>query len=100
MSVVPMNIDGFLMNLEKILPDSFPCFPCSSICNLLAERKAISIPEKEKEKIKERIISVMRPGSILFSLSVREDKKHNNWQHYGPIGISKTKGHYLVNANN
>lgn len=39
-------------------PQRTPCLPCSSICNLLAEKNAISIPEKKKEKMSEIRIGV------------------------------------------
>ena len=54
--VVPMNRAGFCMKNDMILPDHKPCFPCSSICRRFAERNAISIPEKKKEKMSDVII--------------------------------------------
>ena len=55
-SVVPINFDGFCIKYAMILPDQIPDFPCISTCKRLADRKAISIPEKKKEKTSEVII--------------------------------------------
>ena len=63
-SMVEINRDGLLANLEIIRPDVEPCFPCNSIWSLLDEIKAISIPEKRAENNKQTTIKLMRYRSI------------------------------------
>lgn len=58
MSMVPIKEEGFSRNLDKILPDMMPCLLCSSICSLLEDMNAISVPEKKAEKSKETVIYI------------------------------------------
>ena len=52
MSIVPINREGVFTNRERIFAQIFPCLFSNSIFSLLAERKAISIPEKKAENNK------------------------------------------------
>lgn len=54
--VVPINEEGFSKNFERIFPEIMPCWLWSSMCSLLEETKAISIPEKKAEKSKEMMM--------------------------------------------
>ena len=54
-SNAPKRRDGYFMNTANILADKRPLFLSSSIFNLLELTKAISIPEKKAEKIKDTI---------------------------------------------
>ena len=99
--VVPMNQVGFRTKNDMILPGRLPFFPLSSICPLLAERKATSIPDKKIEKINEPTMPARKELSILlFSPSQIIKKKENKREHNGPIGVVKAHHPYLVNANN
>jgi hypothetical protein len=66
---------------------------------LLAEIKAISIPEKKKEKTNEMRINVINSGSILLPFTIGKYKKENDGEHYRPIGVAKSKRHNLMNAD-
>lgn len=48
-SMLAMNVDGFLTKFQSILAAKFPWLLSSSILSLLAERKAISDPEAKAE---------------------------------------------------
>ena len=61
-SMVAINREGFLTTLESIFDETPPNSPSSLTCNLLAETKAISIPEKKAEKIS--VINTIIQGSI------------------------------------
>jgi transcription antitermination factor NusA-like protein len=61
-SIAVINRDGFFNSLEKNRKAYIPLFLSTSIFNLLAEIKAISIPEKKAEKIKDR--RIIRNGSL------------------------------------
>jgi hypothetical protein len=54
-----MKSDSFLVKYAIILDGNFPVFLSNSNCNLLAEIKAISTPEKKAEKSKEIIATVI-----------------------------------------
>ena len=49
-NMVLMNLADFFKKKDKILAENLPCLLSNSIFNLLAETKAISIPEKRAEK--------------------------------------------------
>ena len=53
-----MKSDSFLVKYVIILDGNLPVFLSNSNCNLLAEIKAISTPEKKAEKSKEIIATV------------------------------------------
>src|SRR4249920_3519886 len=75
-SVVPINAEGFFKNLDIMMPHVWPRLPCSSICNLLDDKKAISIPEKKKENTRDAKMKGKRPVSMsYFFLRIRYKKK-------------------------
>jgi hypothetical protein len=49
--MVVINLDGFLVSLVKTDDIKEPLFFSISTCNLFAEIKAISIPEKKADKV-------------------------------------------------
>jgi hypothetical protein len=64
--MVAINLDGFLVSLVRTLAKIPSCFFSISMCILLAEIKAISIPEKKAEKTREKII-IRISGSTIGS---------------------------------
>jgi type I restriction-modification system DNA methylase subunit len=65
-----MNLEGFATKGERIFAYKLPCLFLSSISNLLAEIKAISIPAKKAENKTEQII--MRD---VFSITASKKQK-------------------------
>ena len=56
-SIAAMNFEGLFVNLRKIFAMKPPCFFSISMCILLDETKAISIPEKKADNIREQTIT-------------------------------------------
>jgi hypothetical protein len=59
-----INQAGFFEKKDRIFALQSPLLLSSSIFNLLAEIKAISIPEKKAEKVRERIIKRIKVNVI------------------------------------
>jgi hypothetical protein len=57
-SIVTINWEGFFEKTEIIWDGKTPCFLSISSLNLFADRNAISIPEKNADKINEKNIIV------------------------------------------
>lgn len=64
--VVLMNLEGSFRYHESIFALQTPCLFWSSIRNLFAEMKAISIPEKNAENKSVIKIMIRGPESILI----------------------------------
>lgn len=63
-NMVAINLEGFFVNRDSTFARKSSCFFAISIWILLAEIKAISIPEKKAEKNKEAIIMTMVISTI------------------------------------
>jgi hypothetical protein len=70
MSMVAINLEGFLVSLIRTLARNPPCFFSISIWILFAEIKAISMPEKKADRIKEMRIMIMEVSNIIVDYPV------------------------------
>jgi hypothetical protein len=61
-----MYCDGFLENIFNIPDGNTCCFLSSSIRSLLADTKAISIPEKKADN---RRVVIMIKNNVIYSIS-------------------------------
>ena len=64
-NVVAKKFDRFVVNSDRIFPVTEPFLLITSMCNLSAEIKAISIPEKKAEKRRQTKIPGIREGSSI-----------------------------------
>ena len=71
-NIVEIYCPGLLINKLMVFEDAEFCFLSSSTLSLLADTKAISIPEKNAEKIKEKIIISIKDRAILLETLVKQ----------------------------
>jgi hypothetical protein len=65
-----MNLEGFLVSLVRITAKKPSCFFSISMWILLAEIKAISIPEKNAENTKDKIMMMPAVPTTCFDYPV------------------------------
>jgi hypothetical protein len=68
--MVAINFEGLLVSLVNTLAKKPSCFFSISICILLADIKAISIPEKKAENTNETKIMTTENSNFIFGYRV------------------------------